>query len=79
VGSALIDRVTDVVGHETQAMTEKPEHGKDEHRTRKSVWGDAKIVVNIEHTKPGTALDDYLRKEQTRATRSVGRLCAEAR
>lgn len=42
---------------------------------RRSVWGTARrisascveIVVNIEHTKPGTALDDHLRKEQTRA------------
>jgi hypothetical protein len=31
------------------------------------VWDDAKVVVNIEYTKPGTALDDYLRREQTRA------------
>jgi hypothetical protein len=30
----------------------------------KSVWDDAEIV--IEYTKPGTALDKYLRKEQTR-------------
>lgn len=34
---------------------------------RRTDWDDAKIVVNIEHTKPGTPLDDYLRKEQTRA------------
>lgn len=56
-------------------MANKPEH-KDRRqdtpnarprRTRKSVWDDAEIVVNIEYTKPGTALDDYLRKEQTRA------------
>ncbi len=31
------------------------------------MWDDAEIVVNIEYTKPGTALDDHLRKEQTRA------------
>jgi hypothetical protein len=30
-------------------------------RARKTVWDDAEIVVNIECTKPGTALDDYLR------------------
>jgi hypothetical protein len=36
-------------------------------RTRKSVWDDAEVVVSIEYTKPGTALDDHLRKEQTRA------------
>ena len=56
-------------------MTKKPEHEDRERntpdarprRTRKSVWDDAKIVVNIEYTKPGTALDDYLRGEQTRA------------
>jgi len=52
-------------------MTNRPEHGDraDGHprRTRKSVWDDAEIVVNIEYTKPGTALDDYLRREQTRA------------
>jgi hypothetical protein len=56
-------------------MANKPEH-KDRQRdtpnarprrTRKSVWDDAEIVVNIEYTKPGTALDDYLRREQTRA------------
>jgi hypothetical protein len=35
--------------------------------TRKTVWNDAEIVVNIEYTKPGTALDDHLCKEQTRA------------
>ncbi len=28
---------------------------------------DQLIIVNIEYTKPGTALDDHLRKEQTRA------------
>jgi hypothetical protein len=56
-------------------MAKKPEH-KDRRRNtpdarprriRKDVWDDAKIVVNIEYTKPGTALDDHLRKEQTRA------------
>jgi hypothetical protein len=29
--------------------------------------GRRKIVVSIEYTKPGTALDDHLRREQTRA------------
>lgn len=56
-------------------MTNRPEHDKSERdradghprRTRKSVWDDAKVVVNIEYTKPGTALDDYLRREQARA------------
>jgi hypothetical protein len=56
-------------------MEKKPEHKQGKRNdpdarprpTRKSVWDDAKIVVNIEHTKPGTALDDYLRREQTRA------------
>lgn len=56
-------------------MTNEPEHkerGRDRadghpRRMRKSVWDDAKIVVNIEYTKPGTALDDYLCREQTRA------------
>jgi hypothetical protein len=65
--------LTDVVG--VEAMTNGPEHekrGPDRadgrpRRMRKSVWDDAKIVVNIEYTKPGTALDDYLRREQTRA------------
>ena len=56
-------------------MTNKPEH-KDRGRdipdarprcARRSVWDDAQIVVNIEYTKPGTALDNHLRKEQTRA------------
>jgi hypothetical protein len=28
---------------------------------------DAEIVIDIEYTTPGTALDDHLRKEQTRA------------
>ncbi len=36
-------------------------------RAHKTVWDDAEIVVNIEYTAPGTALDDYLRQEQTRA------------
>jgi hypothetical protein len=56
-------------------MTKKPEHENGERdkpdarpdRTRKSVWDDAEIVIDIQYTKPGTALDDYLRKEQTRA------------
>lgn len=56
-------------------MTNRPEHEKRERdhadghprRTRESIWDDAEIVVNIEYTKPGTALDDYLRREQTRA------------
>lgn len=56
-------------------MTKKPkqeDRGRDTpdarpRRARKSVWDDAEIVVNIEYTKPGTPLDDYLRKEQTRA------------
>jgi hypothetical protein len=65
--------LTDVVG--VEPMANKPKHencGRDApharpRRTRKSVWDDAEIVVNIEYTKPGTALDDHLRKEQTRA------------
>jgi hypothetical protein len=36
-------------------------------RIRKSVWDDAEVVINVEHTKPDTPLDDHLRKEQTRA------------
>jgi len=56
-------------------MSNKPKHEKREQdcanshprRMRKDVWDDAKIVVNIEYTEPGTALDDYLRREQTRA------------
>jgi hypothetical protein len=56
-------------------MTKKPEHddrGRDTpearpRRARKSVWDDAEIVIDIQYTKPGTALDDHLRKEQTRA------------
>jgi hypothetical protein len=36
-------------------------------RTRKSAWDNAEVVVSIEYTRPGTALDDHLRKEQTRA------------
>jgi hypothetical protein len=56
-------------------MTNKPEHedrGLDTadarpRRARRSVRDDAEIIVNIEYTKPGTALDDHLRKEQTRA------------
>lgn len=34
---------------------------------RQNDWDDAKTVINIEYSKPGTALDDHLRKEQTRA------------
>ncbi|HWY18719.1 MAG TPA: hypothetical protein VNY27_08415 [Solirubrobacteraceae bacterium] len=53
-------------------MTKKPERRRDTRdarprRIRKDVWDDAEIVVNIGYTKPGTALDDHLRKEQTRA------------
>lgn len=56
-------------------MTRKPEHQRGERdnsyarprRTRKTVWDDAKIVVDIQYTQPGTALDEHLRKEQTRA------------
>ena len=55
-------------------MTSEPEQPKQRQdeprsrrRARKSVWDDADIVINIEHTEPGTALDDHLRKEQTRA------------
>lgn len=56
-------------------MTKKPEHenrGRDTagarpRRARRSIWDDAEIVVNIEYTRPGTALDDHLRKEQTLA------------
>ncbi len=36
-------------------------------RTRKPVWDEAEIAVNIEYTESGTALYDHLRKEQTRA------------
>lgn len=56
-------------------MTKKPGHqkeGRDDdpaspRRTRKTIWDDAEIVIDIQYTKPGTALDDHLRKEQTRA------------
>jgi hypothetical protein len=56
-------------------MTKKPGRQESERgkaptrprRTRKSVWDDAEVVVNVEYTKPGTALDDHLRKEQTQA------------
>jgi hypothetical protein len=56
-------------------MTKKPAHenrGQDAadarpRPARKSVWDDAEIVIDIEYTRPGTALDDHLRKEQTRA------------
>jgi hypothetical protein len=56
-------------------MAKKSEHkeGKRDdsnarpRRTRKSVWDDAEIVIDIQYTKPDTALDDYLRKEQTQA------------
>jgi hypothetical protein len=56
-------------------MTKRPEQEKSERepvdahprRIRTSVSNDAEIVVNIEYTKPGTALNDYLRKEQARA------------
>lgn len=30
-------------------------------------WDDAEIIIDIQHTEPGTALADHLRKEQTRA------------
>jgi hypothetical protein len=56
-------------------MTKKPEHEQGErddsdarpHRIRKSVWDDAEIVIDIQYTTPGTALDDHLRSEQTQA------------
>lgn len=51
-------------GHQQEGREDNPVSPR---RTRKTVWDDAEIVVNIEYTKPGTALDDHLRKEQTRA------------
>jgi hypothetical protein len=49
-------------------MAKKPRDQEEaKRRTRQADWDDAEIVINIECTKPGTALDDYLRKEQTRA------------
>jgi hypothetical protein len=55
-------------------MTEKPEHedrgGYPQpcpRHARKSVWEDAEIAIDIEYTRPSTALDDHLREEQTRA------------
>lgn len=53
-------------------MTNKLEHedrGRDNpdarpRRARKSVWDDAEVVVNIEHTKPGTPLDNHLRRSR---------------
>jgi hypothetical protein len=56
-------------------MMKKPEHEQGEQdnsdarprRIRKSVWDDAEIVTDIQYTKPGTALDNHLRREQTRA------------
>jgi hypothetical protein len=56
-------------------MTKKPEYedrGRDTPdarpcRARKSVWDDAEIVIDLQYTKPGTSLDDHLRKQQTRA------------
>jgi hypothetical protein len=56
-------------------MTKRPEHQKGERdnsharprRVRQNAWDDAEIVIDIQHTQPGTALDDHLRKEQTRA------------
>ena len=50
------------------SVTKKPGHQKEDPVSpRKTVWDDAEIVVSIGYTKPGTALDDHLRKEQTRA------------
>ena len=56
-------------------MTKKPvykDRGRDTRdahprRARKSVWDDAEIVIDLQYTKPGTSLDDHLRKQQTRA------------
>jgi hypothetical protein len=56
-------------------MTKKPgqreEERYDDHasprRPRRTVWDDAEVVIDIQYTKPGTALDNHLRKEQTRA------------
>jgi hypothetical protein len=72
-GSGLLIALTVVVG--VEAMTKRPEHKKIElahadarlRPIRKSVWDDAKIAIDIQYTKPGTTLDDHLRKEQTRA------------
>ena len=66
-----------LVRHWTVPMTKK-RHEQDEakgpgetrtprHRSNQADWDDAEIVINIEHTKPGTPLDDYLRREQTQA------------
>ena len=49
-------------------MMKKPHHQENGPKTlRTTVWDDAEIVIDIQHTEPGTALDDHLRKEQTRA------------
>ncbi|MGH2912464.1 MAG: hypothetical protein ACRDJ3_08310 [Solirubrobacteraceae bacterium] len=49
-------------------MMKKPHHQENGPKTiRTSVWDDAEIIIDIQYTKPGTALDDHLRKEQTQA------------
>ena len=35
--------------------------------SQRTDWDDAQIVIDVQYTKPGTALDDYLRKEQAQA------------
>jgi hypothetical protein len=48
----------DQKSHQVRANERRP--------VRKTVWDDAEIVVDIKHTKRGTALDDLLRTQQTR-------------
>ncbi len=52
-------------------MATEPEH-RDQlnkpptsRRQGSSDWDDAEIVIGIRYTKPGTPLDDLLRKQQT--------------
>lgn len=72
-GSALIAYPVNDPDRFRNPVTKMPGHQKEgrgdpasPRRTRKTVW-DADIVIDIQHTKPGTTLDDHLRKEQTRA------------
>jgi hypothetical protein len=55
----------DQKSHQVRANERRP--------VRKTVWDDAEIVVDIKHTKRGTALDDLLRTQQTRVLLSAYR------
>jgi hypothetical protein len=50
---------------------------KPRENVRKASWDDAEIVIDIRHTKPGTPLDDLLRRRQTEALLELLSVCVK--